>query len=42
VVEVIGLKLATHHPVIEPVSAAEPGTEICEEMAGPPTKIPPG
>ena len=24
-VEVIGHKLATHHPVIEPVSAAEPG-----------------
>ena len=25
-VEVIGYKLATHHPVIQPVSAAEPGT----------------
>jgi hypothetical protein len=29
-VEVVGHKLATHHPVIEPVSAAEPGTEICD------------
>jgi len=27
-VEVIGHKLATHHPVIEPVSAAEPGTGL--------------
>ena len=30
VVEAVGHKLATHHPVIEPVSAAEPGTEICD------------
>ena len=29
-VEVIGLKLVTHHPVIEPVSATEPGTEISD------------
>jgi len=29
-VEALGHKLATHHPVIEPVSAAEPGTEICD------------
>src|SRR6266481_4251664 len=29
-VEVVGHKLVTHHPVIEPVSAAEPGTEICD------------
>ena len=27
--ETVGLKLVTHHPVIEPVSAPEPGTEIC-------------
>jgi hypothetical protein len=26
-VEALGHKLATHHPVIEPVSAAEPGTK---------------
>ena len=26
----IGLKLVTHHPVIEPVSATEPGTEISD------------
>jgi hypothetical protein len=30
VVEAFGHKLETHHPVIEPVSAAEPGTEICD------------
>jgi hypothetical protein len=35
VVEAIGHKLATHHPVIEPVSAAEPGTEICDAETGP-------
>jgi hypothetical protein len=29
-VEVVGHKLATHHSVIEPVSAAEPGTEVCD------------
>ena len=29
-VEALGHKLATHHSVIEPVSAAEPGTEICD------------
>jgi hypothetical protein len=29
-----GHKLATHHPVIEPVSAAEPGTEICDAETG--------
>jgi len=29
-VEVVGHKLATHHPVVEPVSAAEPGTEISD------------
>jgi hypothetical protein len=34
VVEVVGHKLATHHPVIEPVSAAEPGTEICDAETG--------
>ena len=28
VVEALGHKLATHHPVIEPVSVTEPGTEI--------------
>jgi hypothetical protein len=33
-VEVIGLELETHHPVIEPVSAAEPGTEICDAETG--------
>jgi hypothetical protein len=33
-VEAIGHKLATHHPVIEPVSAAEPGTEICDAETG--------
>jgi hypothetical protein len=26
-VEIVGLKLVTHHPVIEPLSAAAPGTE---------------
>jgi hypothetical protein len=35
-VEVIGLELETHHPVIEPVSAAEPGTEVCDAERGPP------
>ena len=34
VVEVIGHKLATHHPVTEPVSAAEPGTEISDAETG--------
>jgi hypothetical protein len=34
VVEAVGHKLATHHPVIEPVSAAEPGTEICDAETG--------
>jgi hypothetical protein len=33
-VEALGHKLATHHPVIEPVSAAEPGTEICDAETG--------
>jgi hypothetical protein len=33
-VEAVGHKLATHHPVIEPVSAAEPGTEICDAETG--------
>jgi hypothetical protein len=32
VVEAVGHKLATHHPVIEPVSAAEPGK--CEKACG--------
>ena len=27
-VEIVGHKLMTHHPVIEPVSITEPGTEI--------------
>jgi hypothetical protein len=27
-VKVVGLKLVTHQPVIEPVSAPAPGTEI--------------
>jgi hypothetical protein len=34
VVEALGHKLETHHPVIEPVSAAEPGTEICDAETG--------
>ncbi len=38
-VEALGHKLATHHPVIEPVSAAEPGTEICDAETG--TQKPP-
>ena len=33
-VEVMGHKLVTHHPVIEPVSATEPGTEICDAETG--------
>ncbi len=33
-VEAVGHKLATHHPVIEPVSGAEPGTEICDAETG--------
>jgi hypothetical protein len=33
-VEALGHKLVTHHPVIEPVSAAEPGTEICDAGTG--------
>src|SRR5882672_5978546 len=36
VVEAVGHKLATHHPVIEPVSAAEPGTEMCAAETGSP------
>jgi hypothetical protein len=35
-VEVVGLKLVTHHPVIEPVSATESGTEFFDaETEGP-------
>ena len=34
VVEVVGHKLATHHPVIEPVSVTEPGTEIYDAERG--------
>jgi hypothetical protein len=30
VVEVVGHKLETHHPVIELVSAAEPVTEVSD------------
>jgi hypothetical protein len=33
-VEAVGHKLATHQPVIEPVSAAEPGTEIFDAETG--------
>jgi hypothetical protein len=33
-VEAVGHKLATHHPVIEPVSTAEPGTEIRDAETG--------
>src|SRR5882672_2861656 len=33
-VEAVGHKLETHHPVIEPVSAAEPETEICDAETG--------
>jgi len=33
-VEVVGLKLGTHHPVIEPISAAKSGTEICDAETG--------
>jgi hypothetical protein len=33
-VEAVGHKLATHQPVIEPVSGAEPGTEICDAETG--------
>jgi hypothetical protein len=29
VVEALGHKLATRHPVIEPVSAAKPGSSLC-------------
>jgi hypothetical protein len=32
--EVVGHKLATHPPVIEPVSAAKSGTEICDAETG--------
>jgi hypothetical protein len=32
--EALGHKLGTHHPVIEPVSSAEPGTEICDAETG--------
>jgi hypothetical protein len=31
---IVGLELETHHPVIEPVSAAEPGTEACDAVTG--------
>jgi hypothetical protein len=34
VVEIVGLKLVTHHPVIEPVSAPAPGTEISYAETG--------
>ena len=34
VVEAVGHKLATHHPVIELVCAAEPVTEICDAETG--------
>jgi hypothetical protein len=37
-VEVVGHKLATHHPVIEPVSVTEPGTEIYDAETGPKIK----
>jgi hypothetical protein len=33
-VEIVGLKLETHHPVIEPVSAPAPGTEISNAETG--------
>ena len=33
-VEALGHKLVTHQPVIEPVSAAEPGTGICDAETG--------
>jgi hypothetical protein len=33
-VETVGLKLVTHHPVIEPVSDPAPGTEICNAETG--------
>ena len=33
-VEVVGYKLATHPPVIEPVSAGKSGTEICDAETG--------
>jgi hypothetical protein len=33
-VEVVGLKLVTHHPVIEPLSAPAPGTEISYAETG--------
>ena len=32
--KVVGHKLATHHPVIEPVSVTEPGTEIYDAETG--------
>jgi hypothetical protein len=35
VVEIVGLKLVTHHPVIEEVSDPAPGTEICNAETGP-------
>jgi hypothetical protein len=34
VVELVGLKLVTHQPVIEPVSSVEPGTEFCDAETG--------
>ena len=33
-VDVVGLKLVTHHPIIEPVSAPAPGTEISHAETG--------
>jgi hypothetical protein len=33
VVEVVGHKLATHHPVIEPVSTAEPVVLVGQKKA---------
>ena len=33
-VEIVGHKLMTHHPVIEPVSITEPGTEIYDAETG--------
>ena len=33
-VEVVGHKLVTHHPVIEPVSGPAPGTEISYAETG--------
>src|SRR3981189_3833292 len=38
-VGIVGHKLMTHHPVIEPVSITEPGTEIYDAETG--AKTPP-